>query len=104
MANSGKKIEGKRKAKDKSTISKFMGINRKINSCSNKKWKGKSSHKQHCRSNKIDLGTDNFDNPLDEKVGTSGDLSLIRKRKLFFSELGIIDDSDDDTDNSENDS
>ncbi|PWA72374.1 hypothetical protein CTI12_AA271070 [Artemisia annua] len=50
----------------------------------------------------FDLGTDCFENPLDEKLGTSGDLSPIRKRNLFFSKLKIIDDSDDDTDNREN--
>ena len=42
----------KRKAKDKPSISKLMGINRKIILCSSKKWNGKSSLKNHLRSNK----------------------------------------------------
>ena len=61
-----------------------MGINRKIILCSSKKWNGKSSLKNHLRSNKKILEMDSFGSSQVEKEGTSGDLSPIRKRKLFF--------------------
>lgn len=78
-----KKIHGKRKIKDKSIASKFMGIDRKINARSIIHSKGrKKKQSQSAGPSDVPL------NSISDVDGNNVNLSPIRKN-IFFSDLGF---------------
>ena len=74
--------------------SKFIGINRKINCCSTKPLKSKRSKKGHSRSIVNILRKTPQRIPVDSEKTC---LSPVTRKKLFFSDLGISDDSESET-------
>ena len=86
--NLSKKIHGKRKIKDKSIASKFMGIDRKIKARSIIHSKGrKKKQSQSAGPSDVPL------NLISDVDGNNLNLSPIRK-KNFFSDLGFSEESE----------